>query len=119
MATISLTIVPRQLARTWFRRSFEWDPQDQYAYELRRRGDGLKLNLATQFGGCWDLVSLATGTRWLDDSSIASRSTDLPEHVRGGGPGREIGEKDEVNKVRCFPSAEHLPRRGKRVSFGA
>ncbi|MBK8012173.1 MAG: zinc-dependent metalloprotease [Deltaproteobacteria bacterium] len=76
--------------------SFEWDPQDQYMSFVVEVT--YKLNLATQFGGCWDLVSLATGT---GSSTIQYRFSFYrpgPSAYAADGLVEEIGEKDEVNK---------------------
>ena len=72
--------------------SFEWDPADQYmSYVVEVTYD---LNAVTLFGGCWDLVSLATnvGTATIQYRFSFYRpgpSTYQPE---------VIGEKDPVNK---------------------
>jgi hypothetical protein len=72
--------------------SYEWDPADQYLSFVVEVN--YELNVLTAFGGCWDLVSLATGVgtatiQYRFSFYRPGQSDFVPE---------EIAEKDEVNK---------------------
>jgi Met-zincin len=72
--------------------SFEWDPDDQYLSFLVEVN--YDLNAITSLGGCWNLVSLATG---VGTSTLQYRLS-----FYRPGPSNyvaeEVAEKDEVNK---------------------
>ncbi|MEY4545416.1 MAG: hypothetical protein RL685_1611 [Pseudomonadota bacterium] len=72
--------------------SFEWDPDDQYlSFVVEVNYD---LNAITSLGGCWNLVSLATG---VGTATIQYRLSFYRPELRGYVP-EQIAEKDEVNK---------------------
>ncbi|MEY2930651.1 MAG: hypothetical protein RL033_1400, partial [Pseudomonadota bacterium] len=72
--------------------SFEWDPDDQYlSFVVEVNYD---LNAITSLGGCWNLVSQATG---VGTATIQYRLSFYRPGLRGYVP-EQIAEKDEVNK---------------------
>jgi hypothetical protein len=81
--TVSQNLVPN---------SFEWDPADQYLSFVVEVN--YELNVATQFGGCWDLVSLATNVGTATIQYRFSFYRPGPSDFES----EEIEEKDEVNK---------------------
>jgi len=72
--------------------SFEWDPDDQYLSFLIEVN--YELNLINSLGGCWNLVSQATG---VGTTTIQYRLSFYRPGPSSFAP-EEIAEKDEVNK---------------------
>jgi hypothetical protein len=73
--------------------SFEWDPEDQYMSFVIEVT--YKLNAVTRFGGCWDLVNLASE---VGTASVQYRfSFYRPDHITWAGK-EVIEEKAPVNK---------------------
>ncbi|MEO8179989.1 MAG: zinc-dependent metalloprotease [Deltaproteobacteria bacterium] len=72
--------------------SFEWDADDQYlSFLIEVNYD---LNLITSLGGCWNMVSLATG---VGTSTIQYRLSFYRPGASDYVP-EAVAEKDEVNK---------------------
>ncbi len=73
--------------------SFEWDPEDQYMSVVIEVN--YDLNVANFFGGCWDMVSLATG---VGTATIQYRLSFYRPGPSDNFPVEVIAEKDPVNK---------------------
>lgn len=83
-STVSQNLVPD---------SFEWDGDDQYMSFVVEVN--YELNVATRWGGCWDLVSLASG---VGTATIQYRFSFYRPAPNDDFETQVIEEKDAVNK---------------------